>query len=720
MLVSIKEYKKYLSKINFLDVNEDVHVEIIENLSIANSQHLLIIEQIGFESGNNQLLFRLFWDPSSLTLLNNTKMPLSGVSETFLEYSNKIINKLMVSLISDKRLKTFPGSLPYYVEIENLDLTQGVCFKIKISINQQLCELYIQIPNLDFNLKNKDVYENNIANQNLLFNMFENIPIGIINISYDMAVSSNRWIKQRTEKLRISDELYKIEPFIFDAHQYKRSTFKSFVMDPHLLSFINNATISILPTSYGCMVQVVDNDHKWSSKIVDPSFLDSDLTESATTSIDTLTGLLNRSGWSSQANKLFNNATDNDDFYLICYGIDRFKSINDSLGHAAGDWFLQEISRRLRTYYSHGIIGRWSGDEFFVLLEAKPNNDMPEQFKKNYLFDGKEYSLAFSAGAKLFKKKDFKSPDLVIPEVEWALKEAKNQGKNRLRIVETVSSRKLPYHIELALHKSVENNQLHLRYQPLISLKNKKIIGAEVLLRWKHPDEGWIQPTFFIPLAEESGTIIPITEWVIKTACKELHYMLKHDDEFKLSVNLSPLHFNDEDLPFYLTKWLSEVNIPPDKIKLEITEGIVLQNTERNKNTLNSLRKAGFQIAIDDFGTGYAALQYLKDFPVHQVKIDKVFLNDLNKDVSMSLLKSIIQLSKNLNLEVVAEGVETKEQYETLLCLGCDIGQGFYFAKPLDLSDFTNFKNTYNIDNIPIANISSALQAIIMIDDHKS
>lgn len=378
--------------------------------------------------------------------------------------------------------------------------------------------------------------------------------------------------------------------------------------------------------------------------------------------------------------------------------LDRFKWVNDNLGHQAGDALLKEASQRfLSCVRSMDTVARLGGDEFAVLLEeiGDPRQiiniakRMRDETARPFMLEGKEALISASIGIILDTGSYIRADD-ILRDVDIAMYRAKTTGKSRFRIFGkklrqvTHDALKLENDLKLALKKE----QLTLYYQPIVFSKTGRLKGFEALIRWIHPTKGLIPPSDFIPVAEENGLIIPIGQWVIETACRQLKEWHDQFPEYKnltVSVNISVQQFTYNNFEKIVVAALNTTGLEPHCLVGELTESAVIDKPEAIIGHLNRLKQSGIKLAIDDFGTGYFSLAYLKNFPLDYLKIDKSFVDNINRDhKNLEIARTIIALAKNLNLQVIAEGIESNDQLETLQGIGCDFIQGYYFSKPVD------------------------------------
>jgi diguanylate cyclase (GGDEF)-like protein len=406
---------------------------------------------------------------------------------------------------------------------------------------------------------------------------------------------------------------------------------------------------------------------------------------------DPLTGLPNRSATAEAAGMLIAEArASNAKLALLALSVDRLKPINESLGHEAGDQLLCELVRRLRGLLRRSdVLGRLAGDEFVVVAgDAQSAHDIESIINKiiaalrePVTLQNRAIHVSLTIGASAFPQ-DGERYEQLLRSAETAMRTAKAAGRGTFRrySLEMRSLADDRLALESDLRSAIEHNQLELHYQPKVDILSNRVRSAEALVRWRHPVRGLVPPNAFIPIAEETGLILPIGEWVLRTACRQVRGWIDAGlAPVRVAVNLSPQQFRHADLQSVVQSALAEAALEPGFLELELTESSVMHDPEKSTATLERLSQMGVHISIDDFGTGYSSLSYLRRFPLDKLKIDRSFVRDLmsNRD-DASIVKAIISLAHNLRLRVVAEGVETREQLEFLRDLGCDQYQGFY------------------------------------------
>ncbi len=423
---------------------------------------------------------------------------------------------------------------------------------------------------------------------------------------------------------------------------------------------------------------------------------------------DELTGLPNRTMFMHTLQRAFSLAQRRGkQFALFFIDLDRFKNINDSLGHEAGDRLLQDVARRLRQNLRESdTVARLGGDEFVVLVEdcadVRELNAIAQNILaalgRPYLLEGQEYHVTGSIGISTYPT-DGQDPAALLKNADIAMYLAKDRGKNNFQFYSAQqnahSFERLA--LESALRHALERAEFVLYYQPKVEIATSRIVGVEALLRWRHPDFPMVGPDQFIPLAEETGLIVPIGRWVLHTACAQMATWRREGlPGMRIAVNLSPRQFSDDGLIDDIRNALAGAGLPGTGLELEITESMVMHHADRAVVTLTGLRELGISVSIDDFGTGYSSLGHLKRFPIDNVKVDRSFIKDLPHDADdAAITRAVIAMAKSLRMRVIAEGVETREQLAFLRELECDECQGYYVSRPMPADEFALFVRTW-------------------------
>ncbi len=428
---------------------------------------------------------------------------------------------------------------------------------------------------------------------------------------------------------------------------------------------------------------------------------------------DALTGLPNRILLNDRIRKGLAHARRQQSMLALLFlDLDRFKIINDSLGHAVGDQLLRVISRRLKSCLREGdTIARLGGDEFMVLLpDIKSASDagrigskIIKSLTDSISCNGHELHITTSVGISVYPF-DGADADTLVKHADISMYRAKDIGRNRMvyYTAEMNAGSRKKLALETSLRSALEKKQLHLVYQPKVDITRNQIIGVEALLRWEHPTMGYVSPLEFIPIAEESGLIIPIGEWVLNTAFRQLREW--HDagfDELTMAVNLSSAQLSRPGFEDIMEHALANSGISADKAELEITENVAMRNIDSAIKTLQKFKDKGMSIAMDDFGTGYSSLGYLRKLPIDTVKIDRSFVSELpdSKDDAL-IAQTIIAMAHSMNLGLVVEGVENVRQLNFFKKQGCHIVQGFLFSKPLPAKELLEMLQTHDTNTI--------------------
>ncbi|PSR15540.1 GGDEF domain-containing response regulator [filamentous cyanobacterium CCP3] len=419
---------------------------------------------------------------------------------------------------------------------------------------------------------------------------------------------------------------------------------------------------------------------------------------------DALTGLPNRKQFMKELTKVLDGKLPRQSLAIILINIDRFQAINDSLGHDTGDQLLMEMSYRLQKQLGPDYtFAHWGEDKFAVLLRHLPAPEramaIADQLRQAIAlpFDCNQIEVVLTAciGVAL-NQPSYSTPELLIQAAETALHWAKSQGKGQILSFQTAMHDHVVTRLRLenALRKALTNQELVLHYQPIVTLLNGQLTGFEALVRWQHPVLGLISPAEFVPLAEETGLIVQLDDWCLQSACQQMRQWQDQWPDMPrltMSVNLSSRQFTQPDLVQRVNYHLKTAGVEPSCLKLEITESTLIENMALAATQLVELQQLGVQVSMDDFGTGYSSLSYLHQFKLNTLKIDRSFIAVLEpKSEKAAIVQAIITLAHALDMDVVSEGVETVEQQNLLLAMGCEQGQGYLFSKPLTCDDATH------------------------------
>ncbi len=416
---------------------------------------------------------------------------------------------------------------------------------------------------------------------------------------------------------------------------------------------------------------------------------------------DFLTGLPNVRSFNRSFNReLAFSEINKQPITVMFLDLDRFKLINDMFGHSIGDYLLKAVAGRiLENMAERDVVSRVGGDEF-VLLFTNCNAEFAgqkaqkilEELSEPFIFEGNELFVTPSIGISFYPE-DGQDAETLVKNADIAMYRAKEQGRNNFQFFTPEMNQSILKRVQMekGLRKALEYDELMLCYQPQIDLKTGNIVGSEALVRWKHPELGMISPADFIPIAEETGLIVQMGQWILRKACEQnMQWREKGHLPITVSVNLSARQFQQKNLVENVTQILKETGLDPKYLELEITESIAMHNEEYVITKLNELKSIGINIAMDDFGTGYSSLNYLKEFPIDTLKIDRSFISDIKgkESESAEICSTIIAMARNMKLKVIAEGVETAEQLDFLMKRNCDEAQGYLFSKPLTSEEF--------------------------------
>jgi diguanylate cyclase (GGDEF)-like protein len=411
---------------------------------------------------------------------------------------------------------------------------------------------------------------------------------------------------------------------------------------------------------------------------------------------DTLTGLPNRNLLNDRLRQAVHGKRTPRNTAVVFMDLDHFKFVNDSLGHSVGDKLLKGMSERLRSVLREGdTVGRVGGDEFVIILNGQSNEEViframqriAARVAEPITIEGKELYVTCSAGISLYPQ-DGEDVDTLLKNADAAMYRAKEHGRNNFQFYTSEMNERVNERLQMenALRRALERQEFLLHYQSKIDLKTGAIVGAEALVRWMHPEWGLVRPARFIPLAEETGLVVPLGEWVLREACRQTRtWMDQGLNPGVVSVNLSARQFRQEGLVRMVSRILEDTGVDPAQLEVELTESMVMHNVETAIATLQGLKSLGVTLSVDDFGTGYSSLSYLKNLPIDTLKIDRSFVREIGAGADEDegvLAQAIISLGHSLHLKVIAEGVETDAQLRFLKRHGCDQVQGFLYGEP--------------------------------------
>lgn len=463
--------------------------------------------------------------------------------------------------------------------------------------------------------------------------------------------------------------------------------------------YYENRIVVIDPQETLCLVRDITERKDSESKIFHLAYFDN------------LTGLPNRQSFMERLEGEIKRARYTGNKLAVLFlDLDGFKSINDTMGHNTGDIVLQWAAERLQSStrpsdfvsrnnadQSEVKLARLGGDEFTVVIPNLPRTEdalilahrIREAMRRPFHLESRDVVLTASIGIALYPD-DGADAETLLKHADTAMYHAKNEGRDNCQFynIDLTSQAEKRMHLENDLRNALQHNEFYLVYQPQLDVIKESFLSAEALIRWQHPKQGLIAPADFIPLAEENGLIIPIGEWVLRTACTEAARWHQNGQPLQVAVNLSPLQIKNPCFVQNVLDILDETGFPPDKLVLEITEGALMEHSENTLATLLALREHRIQIALDDFGTGYSSMNYLKRLPINHIKVDQSFVRGLqdNKE-NLAIVRAIISLAKNLGFSVTAEGIESLNQAQILKYFGCETLQGYYFSEPITMPE---------------------------------
>ena len=412
--------------------------------------------------------------------------------------------------------------------------------------------------------------------------------------------------------------------------------------------------------------------------------------------------------------------------------LDRFKVVNDSFGHPVGDALLKAVAARLKAVIREGdTVARLGGDEFVIMLPGLADNESAERvaqkvlakFADPFVVEGHELHVTTSIGVSVYPD-DGADGDTLLRTADAALYSAKDKGRNGFQFYTRAMGAQVEERAELesALHRALERQEFELHYQPKVDLRSGQVRGVEALVRWRRPDVGLVPPDRFIPLAEETGLILAIGEWVLRTACAQVKaWHAAGYSGLSMAVNVSARQFRQQNVPGLVRAVLADTGLAARHLELELTESVLMQDKETVVRALRQLKQIGVRLSLDDFGTGYSSLSHLKDFPIDVVKIDRSFVRDVTNSVEgASLTKSIIAMARSLNMTTVAEGVETEGQLSFLNTNRCDAIQGYYFSRPLPTNDLVALLGTGKHLPVDSSRSEPVQRTLLLVDDDEN
>jgi len=568
------------------------------------------------------------------------------------------------------------------------------------------------------------------VNSHLLMHIIEQSDCGKILIDQQERVLLwNRWLEEKSQikaerakgskledlfseklpmrlKRAISDALRGLSSVVSSAFTPHPFPLKHPFLDKLMFQRVSTRGFRDDQGAFHCLIEIIDVSHSTARQHL---LQKQSAKYSHRASHDGLTGLANRALFTEYLGKTFLNAKRRRErFAVLCLDLDHFKEINDTLGHSAGDAVLCAVSRRLiKALRKSDVIARLGGDEFAVLVDKHEDprhgaviaEKIIECLDEPVIFENREIPVKTSIGIATYPECG-SDPKELMRNADAALYRAKEEGRNHFHFYTPLMNQQARERMtmEKELMRALEDDEFVLYYQPKIDLKTHRVVGAEALLRWEHPDRGLVPPGMFLPLANETGLILPIGDWVLENALKQFsEWDATGYENLQLAINVSGRQFNETKVADLMSNLLSKTGINPAHIELELTEEVMINRNKENRKVLDGLREMGLHIAIDDFGTGYSSLSYLKDFPLDTLKIDRCFIERLSDNKRDAIItKSIISLAHDLGLKVVAEGVEEQEQLPLLRNLNCDEVQGYFFSRPVPAEQFQTYCRKIN------------------------
>jgi diguanylate cyclase (GGDEF)-like protein/PAS domain S-box-containing protein len=423
---------------------------------------------------------------------------------------------------------------------------------------------------------------------------------------------------------------------------------------------------------------------------------------------DSLTQLSNRTHFNEQLNRAIARVQRHPEqrFAVMYLDFDRFKMVNDSLGHKAGDELLVNLARRLKEMLRPtDVLARLGGDEFAILVEdlhrqrdaVELTERIQKELQRPVQLGAMEVAISASIGI-TFSTNGYQTSDQIIRDADIAMYKAKSKGKAQYALFDSSLHQHVTAQLQMEseLRRALGQGQVYLEYQPICSLRDRKLVGFEALVRWNHPERGLLEPSTFIPMAEETGLIVPLGNWVLTEACRQMREWraISESSDLRMSVNVSSLQLTHPDFVSHVQRALAAADMRPSQLTLEVTESVLMDGIENAVSTLSALRHMGVTLSIDDFGTGYSSLSYLATLPIDQLKVDRSFIERMNRDAEGGeIVKAIFKLGHALSKQVFAEGIETGAQLSQLQELGCEYGQGFLISRPVNAERAAGFLN---------------------------
>ncbi len=550
------------------------------------------------------------------------------------------------------------------------------------------------------------------ARKDILYSVLENLVEGVC--VYDRSLRLKTWSRGLVDLFGLSEAWLRTSPSLEEFMRFnaEKGDYANVDADRLIAERMVKARLTIEPHKYertradGTVLEVRGEPLKGGGLVT----IYRDITEiklaEATidrlSRTDVLTGLPNRSAFEGRLKSKLGDAERSDRLLSVMFlDIDNFKDVNDTLGHPVGDQLLVEITEcLLDCVRDTDVVARLDGDEFGIVgTHHQTIDDVAEMadriinaFSRPFKVGEIEIRATVSVGVTVFPK-DQGSAEKLLTNADIALAKAKQKGRDNFQFYETymqdeILDRKC---LETEMAAGLEGGEFEPFYQPKIDVATGKVIGAEALMRWHHPERGMVPPAVFIPIAEKSGLILPLSKMLLEVTCREAKSW--QDDPrlppLTLSANVSPVQFNNPDFVDEIARVLKLTGLEAERLELEITENTIMSHSDNVVETLDAVRRLGVVLSIDDFGTGYSSLAYLKRFPVHKLKIDQSFVRDLETDSDdAAIVKTVVSMGHALGMSVVAEGVETAEQYAFLKVIGCDEAQGYHFSRPAPADEF--------------------------------